>query len=937
MWLSVALIALAWTTQSVAVPHPWDGKVVWELLLASGFDGPPGKQPVGGEFLDDEPDDRLSVEDERLTHELTERGMPELVEELLAGHPPAHGIYVARAYARAAVDEPDTVVRERFFDTASWKYREMISLEDRPDWLRGLRRRFHIVQWRVELADLILRYRIASDLDRFEITSGLDYNRRRLTEMLREAHQLYRAAEHELDELLVGLRTEEERYLLLGLGKKITALYERRRLNEAWAAVYLALAGEVEDAERQYLLETALSAFDAVARTAKDSSRKYNALLGAGIALREGARYAEAGAAFDRVWDSTAPVALAARARYEKARLLIRARHFDAARQELEDLAAISTKQLGDEDSGAVFYIRLAPLIHAYSYALEAGSTRGGPSFKENLRKEAISALTSISEQGGIWPEVVRVYLDVLAGGKRKLDELAPTELHVTASRLMAEKDYAEAIKALRMLLDRPDGKEWHVEARFNLGVCHFQRQERLAAAEAFLAVARQVCREGTQVPTSGVGVSSDFAERACEYAYRCWRQVAHTSQEADHYLRLAEASELLVRAFPEHELAAEAGWVAALARQEAGDCEAALAAYAEVPPSSPHYWEARRNIARCKQRLCESLPASASPARRSRTAQSAASAWIKLAEDLAAVADVGRSSGESGGAAIPGVGSGSDRDEWVKDARLSAAAILASDDARSYEASLAILADMEATGRVVAMRIRCYRGLGDLETARRALNEYLKQSSGPEIGEALIGLAAEMESEIIRLRNAGRRREAIRMAESSVPTFRQLLEWIQAQPGHRNHVPVVRFSLAKALVQAGHDDEAMALLEQLIRGDPSNGSYVRAAALLQEDVAMKAGTSERRTALDKAEALWAGLLEDPTLRDRRPAEYWEARYYWLKHQLRRGHAADVMKAIETERAWFRDLGGPPWQARLLELAEEARAAAERGQPEDAP
>jgi hypothetical protein len=74
--------------------------------------------------------------------------------------------------------------------------------------------------------------------------------------------------------------------------------------------------------------------------------------------------------------------------------------------------------------------------------------------------------------------------------------------------------------------------------------------------------------------------------------------------------------------------------------------------------------------------------------------------------------------------------------------------------------------------------------------------------------------------------------------------------------------------------------------------------------------------------------------LKDASLRDRSPGEYWEARYRWLKHQLRHeGRAAEVLRGIESEKAWHPDLGGPPWQARLLALADQARAMVEASSP----
>lgn len=862
----------------------------------------------------DEPDDRLSAEDERLVRELTERDMPELVRELLSDRPAAHRVYIARAYAHAAIEERDPKARERFFRTAAREYRKSVALGGDPDWLRGLHRRVDVAHWRVELADLILRHWIAPDLDRFEITSGLDYDRPRLAAMLREAHDLYGQGQRDVDELMIGLRTEEERYLLLGLSERVTTLFHHRRLNSGWSALYLALVGEDDAEVRAGLLESAQTDFDAVARAEVDPSLKQNAMLGAAIALRESGRRAEADLAFDRVLSSPkSGAALLSRARFEKARLLMAEAKFAAARRELETLAETATDaEPSSGDSGAGFYVRLAPLIRAYTFLLESRQPRADAEVRGRLQEEAVRGFTKLAEQGGVWPDLVKVYLDALAGGRRSLGDLTSTELRLTGNRLMSEKKYAAALAAWKALLDRPEGRELHLEARFNLGVCAFQTKELRAAAEAFLEVAR------------GDGGEA-LRGRAAEYAYRAWRQLARETQAAEDYRRLAEAAEQVARRLPDDDLAHEAVYVAGLAREEAAEYDAAVEAYRRVVPASPHYWEARRNLARSRQRQCETLPAEASGQRRGRAAQTASAEWLRLADDLAAVKP-GRDKGAESANFIPGVGGRAERDRWVLEARLAGAAVLANDDVRLYEAALEILQRLPLSGRVVALRIQCYRGRGEQAAARRVLEEYLAGSSGEETGPALIALAAQMESEVLRLRDAGRPDEAARLAESSLPTVRQLLQWIEEQPKYAKHAPVVRFSLARALALAGQRDEAMTLLRRLMADDPTNGHYVLAAARTME--ASAADAPQQAEPANQAEALWAELLKDGNLREQASGEYWEARYHWLRHQLRHGRAAEVVKGIESERAWQPDLGGPPWQQRLLRLAEDARAKA---------
>ncbi|MCG8406049.1 MAG: tetratricopeptide repeat protein [Phycisphaerales bacterium] len=882
-------------------------------------------RPAGASADDDlselESDDRLPREERRLVSGLIQRGMPELVEMLLVDYPPIHRVFVARAYAKAGIDEKSPDHGESFFAKAAEEYRKIIGLARRADWLRGERRRFKLTAWRVEFGDMILRHWIVPELDRFEITSGQDFDREKVFRLLEEAYSSYIEAGEMLKDLDIGLRTDEERYLLLGIADKITALLAQQELNVAWAGLYLGMMSPDDAPERWRHFNRSLSAFDLISHAAQDSNRKYNALLGAGIALRELRRFDEAVSVFDRIFDSTASRALTTRASYEKARTLILADRFDLARRELDRLALQPTRRLGRNEAGALFYVRLAPLIHAYTYIRQAQVSNGPEDRRKEYQQKAKSELNELYERGEPWSSMARIYLDAMIGKKRDLEELTGTELAMTAAGMMAKQEYKQAIRAWKLLLQQDDAKQQHHKARFNLGVCFFQTGELRAAAEVFLSEAKTQSR-------------STITEKTFEYAYRCWRELAASAKSREDYLKLAEASALLAKELPGHRLAEEASWVAALALEEAGEYLEARVAYGRVPRPSVNYWPARRNMARCWQRLYEALPTDATASHRQRNARRVADAWLKLAEGLAALGD-----SKSAGSGERPKGKDEDfrspavdaevRATWINEARLAAAAVMASEDLREYEACQSLLDQMPRSARVLGLHIRCLQGKGDIKQANRVLEGYLKQDSGAELGSVLVGLAAEMELEIQRLRQEGRRGEAKRMAIETIPTIRHLLDWVQARPKQKKHLSIVRFSLIKTLVQAEEYEEATGQLDALITENPKNGTYIRTAALLQEDIAKSGAVSVRGGALDQAESLWAKLLTDPSLRTTAPAHYWEARYHWLKHQLRHGHAAAVVKGIESEKAWRPDLGGPPWQGRLLDLAEQAQARVE--------
>lgn len=891
----------------------WRRRRAWLLAVAATI---AGGAPAWGDRAK-LADDELVGDDRRLVLGLVQRGMPELIEPLIEGRPPQLRIHVARACIRAGQQETDASARTRFFKAAADEYEKLLALEKKKGWRKGLARKLDSAQWRVEWADLILRRLCADDLDQYEITSGLDFDRARLRGMLARAVELYREAGRRLEDLDLQRRTDEDEFLLLGVGDRMIEALNQQRLNGAWAGLYLGMIERDDATTRTALLDEAMRAFWSMTEAASDAGQRENARLGLGVARRELGRIDEALRDLERVENSTQPLGITARAAFERARALMAAGRYDEARAVLDRVASLPTRRLRPEDAGALFYIRLAPLVRAYSF-LHASQREGLPGDRrEALRQEAERELSALAGQGGAWPKMTQVYLDALAGRHRDVEQLTPVELALSAGQWMADGEHEKAARAWQLILDRADAAPMHAQASFNLGVCRFQLRDTRAAAEVFLRGARGTPPE-------------DIAERMYEYAYRCWRQLAAESRAKEDFLHLAEAAELLSTRLPGHRDAVEAGWIAALAVEEAGEYARALSLYARVPAASPNYWAARRNLARCRQRLYETLPESASMTARYNAATDCVDTWLKLADELSALeAKPGAASGPAG-SLVAGLDEQS-RTHWIEDARMVAAVLLAGDDLRDFSRCIRVLEGIPRSSRALGLHIRSLQGLGDIRGATRVLEEYLQRSDGDEAGGVLVSLAAEMEQEVHRMQRLGREIEARRMASETIPTMRHLLTWMQARNRRAEDRCVVKFSLAKLLARADQPDEALLLLDELMKEAPTNGSYIRAAALMYESTAESPRRVDRTGALNRAESLWAKLLEDALLRDASPNEYWEARYHWLRHQLRHGRAREVLEGIRSEEAWFPDLGGVAWREKFRALSEEARMLMERG------
>ena len=843
-------------------------------------------------------DERLSNDERILVSNLVERGMPELLEPLLDEKSPLLRIHYARACRVAAEKETEATVRAGLQDDAERYYDRLVELANRTyDESKNPADRFRIADWQVEFGDFLLRDRAGPHLDRYELTCGLEFDRDAVMAILKRAAAAYRAAGKIIDEMSLAAKTSNnDEFLLTGLAGKIEPLAERQRLNAAWCSLYLAMLAPSNAPEREGWLGDALTEFDVTVTSRRSSTLKYNALLGLGLSLRERGRFDYANNTFEQVSKSTQGQGLTLRALYERAKSFWRDGRYREARQQLQ---ALSQLELTPDSR---FYVQLSDLAIAYTYIHDSRRTNTSPDRKRELEAQAEAHLVELAKRGGAWPDLVRPYLAVFGRQKRELGDLNDLELSLAATRMMENQQFAEAAQAWQLLLQRGGSNGERHRGRFNLAVCWYQSGQLRQAAELFLDEAQR---------------DEDAVEvkRVYEYAYSAWKQLAAQSSAPDDYLELARAAELLSDRQPDHASSVAARWVAALALEEAGRHESARSAYERIDASSPFYPEARRNIARSQQRVYDDLPADTAVLLRNRIARETSAAWQSFASFCAA-----RLSDKPGDAAEL-----KKLQDWHDDAIISAAQLLASEDTRDFEGALALLEAMPRDARALGLRIRCLQALGRSKDARQSLQDFVEGGVDANLGSILLQMSAEMQAEILKLSRYGRDDEARELAGQTIPTLRYLIRWLERNPSHQQHVPVAQLALIDTLLYAEKLDDARDLLDDLIVKNPNSGSYLRRAAQLRERMANRARGDDVERLQNEAEALWKRLLEDGSLRTSAPVVYWEARYYWLKHQLRHGQAAKVLKGIRSEKAWYPDLGGPPWQGRLLEL--EARAA----------
>ncbi len=857
-----------------------------------------------------QPREYLPREKAALIDRLIEEGSPELVEELVAGGTAAHRVLVARAYATAAAKNGDAAGRDTDFEKAAAEYRQALTMGSDPDWSESPRRKFALTRWRMELADLILRQQCAGDLDEFEICYGLTPPPPRLASRLAAAVSVYREADAALREFVSTLAREEELMAAEGIAEEIGPTARKCSLNLGWALVYAAETSKAGDPERAGLLAEALRRFDTAARESEQPTERFSAVVGAGVAFRELGKQDDAKKVLEGVAKSSAPQEAKLRARYELARALLKEREYEAAGKVIAALNAPTTapaSATAEPNGDGAFYARLGPLLAAQCWLAE--SKRPSTQAAEQ-RRRAVDALMKLRESGGAWAIAANTILNQALPTDARPEMLAGDERLALARRLKDSGDWNRATSAYQAWLG---GGEARTPAE--LDPVRFEMAECLAKTGEIRPAAKQMGE------LFGHTADAELSRRAGRASLEYWRAAAATGLRDDE-TELARTCLRVAEREPGAADADDLALCAATSFERAGQLDDAQAAYARIGHASPRFWAARSASLRCRQTAWEHSATSGvdgGPMARALVAD-----WQRLADELKTTSSAPAEGGREGATV-----------ELRAQALLAVAELLASPMLRNYaeaEKRLAALdrPDLAAgmAARALSLRMRCLRELKRDDESAKVTSELVIRASAMAPGPELVSVAAELESEVGRRMNDGQTEPAQRLANEVVPVIKRLLDQVAADPQRSGDVPVVTFSLARMLVQAGRAEEAAPLIDGLVATSPDDSNYVRYQALVYERAARATGAAY--DAQLRAEKAWEKLLEDRTLRETAPGRYWEARYYWLRWQLEHGRPDEVAKGIDAEKAWYPELGGAPWKERLMELADRARGVAKK-------
>lgn len=821
---------------------------------------------------------------------------------------------LAHAATNAAARERTDEARTKGFVAAERRFLSWISGAERNTTADERQRKVAVSAARAAYGGMLLSRWAARDLDEWELTLGRGVDPARVRPLLLKSRELFTQILAELEPLqreIDEARPDSEDGLLLsGVLEDVARLVRDARFNQAWANLYLALLESKDAKLREGALQAADGGFSGLLEwRGLDGAGQARVRVGLAVVQRELARFDAALTRLGEAAKAAAGTPLETQLQYERGRTLAAAGRLGEARQALQPLAARG------EDPQAVdeplrFYLNLALLWDAHIDLLEsvqlARAARGAapPSPRSTkLREQGFQKLGRLAARGGAWPRLAQYYAEPVLDPAAPPKDQSAIELLFLGRKLLAAEKLPEAAARLREASQRREASAAvTAEALLELGTCLVRQNDRRAGAEIFARLARDY-RQHERAPA------------AASMAQSLWAQIAQESGATADYLALADCLQVIVRNYPEHPQRSEAAWLWPAALQAAGKFTAAAEQFGNVAANSPHWDDAQHRRLLCLRSALEADRAQLAPDEYRRRAE-------RLVGELRTFAQQAERRAATASSRSSAIG------DQPGEALLGAVELLISPDLARYDDALSLLDENRArvespalAGRALAARIAALFGLGRLESAAGEVDRFVKSVTPDVAAGTLARLALGLEQETQRLAQAGQAADARRLAEQALPVFELLERWAATDRTRAALLESVRFGLASLRLQSGQADGALLLTQGLVSAGSRDGELLRLHARV-----LSALSERDASQIAAAREAWAALLRDGGLRSRAPARYWEARCEFLSLLLREGRGDEVARAIQQERAWIPDLGGPPWSERLERLAIEAGA-----------
>jgi len=823
------------------------------------------------------------------------------------------------------------VARDRAFQQAQKLYEQAIqarqkALEAVPaDQLtKQNEARFEVIQARLALANMIFQQWLTTDLNLLEMTQRHGGNRERAIKLLSLATDAYAATVEDCESWLTNLSMlpadDYSRFTNLGNRRKVRDASKQARYFNAWAQYYYGwlLPEDYKPPKgrrnRKEILGDAIIAFMPYADSDRDSNaNKWYARLGIGMAYRELGEHEKAlqqiamvtptpvqeQARHDQSWKANVRI----RTAYEKALTYVGMGRFEEARKTIDE----ARKQFG-EAIDKTLYGQALPIIEAISYVKEADKKN-----RQDLRTRGVDILKALHERSNPWPMVVQWVMSGVLGEAADVKK-APFQLWIEANDLM---DKAQQTKNAKQMKEAADLFKAYAE---KVGPKDDRYPAALAKAEA-AGLFREVADKFPQYR---------YAQASAGYAVGVRGQIYEKAKTEVNRQAYEDALAWFVSNWLQSDPEQQYYYALVLYRGE--KYLKAADAFAHVPKKAEHYPDSRYWAVVCR------LEHFRNKVLASRDKQLILSGARDVAKRLV---DYTKYAFEAQKADLPDEKK-QQLLEWAQFAYINAADVYLYQEVSLPADALPILQDMQKRfelskdmrGRVLKLTIDAQQKLGNLDEARRVLDQFLAVAQPQDVGPVLRGLFGAMTDDVRELIKRGKKKLAATKVEQAKTLGGRFLQWLEGSNLSKKEIEIeienTRYDLAELYLAVEDYQQALQIYQEIAGPRPED---VKPGEALPEDAIYgmaraheglgdgAAGPDEAKPHYQRSLELWRILRDVANLQ---PQDRWERDYHLFHCKVQLGQREEVKKALKALQIMSDEpLGGtdPGLQKKFRELA----------------
>jgi tetratricopeptide (TPR) repeat protein len=697
--------------------------------------------------------------------------------------------------------------------------------------------RIQVMRVRLDLANMIFREWLKSDLDFLEVTDRRSGDRAHATELMKTAADQFRSISVEVQKALADIDHMDPaaKSKAFNISIELRRIERESKYSEAWITYYYGWIlksdfkpdkskGELSKIE---LLNDSITKFGDYTALPDKNSPKWYALMVQGLAYRDLGKYTEA---LQRLAEANKCNALPEGERegiqirlvFERALTLLKKGDYADVRKSIDD----ARQFWGGKLTTSVYGLSL-DLLEAESYVDE-----GLKNDKPDLKQKGMDLFMKKATEPNPWPVLVQGILDVkFPKDAADLDKAAPLTLWLRGQKLMDEsrnadgtvkdeKGLIQAAEAFLKFCEKVGVKDpKYYDGQYLAGACFFKLNRKTEAGIAFYKVA------------SGAP-DYKYAKEAAEYYITLMGDAYQEAKGKSDLVKTEKARkdfETALKWYCESAYGAKkyGQWFnyGLILQDGSGDnLKKAAAQFARIPEEAGEdiYLNARYWVPLCDLKYFREKEAMGTKDVAVARAQVVSKELVDYAEFALKRANDPKTDPAN-------------KEALIRQARLAyfnAIDILCYPEVGLYEPAGPLLETIgkkfeltdEMKGSIIGLKMTRAIKLNKMDEAMKVLDEFLKVAKPDEVGPVIQSILKSQVASARSLVERNQLAQAAEMVEKAGPIGERLRQWLEAhkteQPDWEHQIETIRYDLAELQLAVGNFVKAKALYDEISAGN---------------------------------------------------------------------------------------------------------------------